>query len=92
MSELLIRKDGRAIEGADPRSLSPEDLAGHFDRLTPMKAIRAKCLDCACYSRTEVRKCVAIRCPLWPFRMRKNPWRKRKKKCDEQQVRHRSAA
>jgi hypothetical protein len=79
MSELIIRQDGRAVEGVDPRQLTTEELNEHFQRMSPLKAIRAKCMDCSVYKRTEVRKCTVIDCPLWPFRMRKNPWLKRKK-------------
>lgn len=41
--------------------------------LTPVKAIRKKCLDCSGDSRKEVRECVVLDCPLYPFRMGKNP-------------------
>lgn len=44
--------------------------------LTPMKAIRAKCLDCCCWQQQEVRLCPATGCPLHPYRMGKNPNRK----------------
>lgn len=44
--------------------------------LTPMKAIRAKCLDCCCWQQQEVRLCPATYCPLHPYRMGKNPNRK----------------
>ncbi len=47
-------------------------------RLTPMKAIRAKCLDCCCWQINEVRLCTAEKCPLYPFRMGKNPYTKKK--------------
>jgi hypothetical protein len=36
--------------------------------MTPMKAIRAKCLDCSCGSAQEVRSYELEGCPLWPFR------------------------
>lgn len=36
-------------------------------RLTPIKAIRAKCLDCCCGSSNEVKLCTAQRCALWPY-------------------------
>lgn len=36
-------------------------------------AIRAKCLDCACGSDAEIRKCTLSRCALYPFRMGKRP-------------------
>ena len=41
--------------------------------MTPMKAIREKCLDCCCGSAQEVRLCPAQKCPLWPYRMGKRP-------------------
>ena len=42
-----------------------------------MQAIRQKCLDCCCGNASEVRKCVATDCALWPFRLASNPFRKR---------------
>jgi hypothetical protein len=41
--------------------------------LTPIKAIRAKCLDCSAGSDSEVRSCTISACPLWPYRMGKRP-------------------
>lgn len=41
--------------------------------LTPIKAIRAKCLECSNYQPKEVRECIIPDCPLYPFRMGKNP-------------------
>lgn len=41
--------------------------------MTPMKAIRAKCLDCCCDSSNEVRLCTIQKCPLYPYRFGKNP-------------------
>ena len=41
--------------------------------MTPMKAIRAKCLDCCCGSSNEVRLCTAEKCPLYVYRFGKNP-------------------
>lgn len=43
---------------------------------SPIKAIRAKCLDCCCWSYKEVDLCPATQCPLHPFRFGKNPYRK----------------
>lgn len=43
---------------------------------TPLKAIRAKCLDCVCGQLAEVRLCPSENCPLWPYRMGHNPNRK----------------
>lgn len=41
--------------------------------LTPIKAIRAKCIDCSCGSLREVRECNMKDCTLWPYRMGKRP-------------------
>lgn len=43
--------------------------------LTPLGAIRAKCLDCSAWNATEVRLCPVDLCPIWPFRFGKNPGR-----------------
>ena len=40
---------------------------------TPLKAIRAKCLDCCCNQAVEVRLCAAENCPLWEYRMGHRP-------------------
>ena len=42
-------------------------------KATPLKAIRAKCLDCACGNRAEVRRCELGKCPLHPYRFGKRP-------------------
>lgn len=42
-------------------------------KLTPMRAIRAKCLDCCCGQVVEVRLCAAENCPLWEYRMGHRP-------------------
>ena len=44
--------------------------------LTPLKAIRAKCLDCCCWQINEVRLCPVRDCPLYPYRDGHNPKRK----------------
>lgn len=44
--------------------------------LTPLKAIRAKCLDCSCGNPNEVRLCPIRDCPLYPYRDGHNPKRK----------------
>jgi len=41
--------------------------------LTPIKAIRANCLECCCGSRKEVKMCHIINCPLWPYRLGHRP-------------------
>jgi hypothetical protein len=46
------------------------------EHLTPIKAIRRHCLSCSGDSPKEVRLCVIPECPLYPFRLGKNPNRK----------------
>lgn len=48
------------------------------DILTPVRAIRAKCLDCMCGQAVEVRACPCTDCSLYPYRMGHNPNRKGK--------------
>lgn len=43
---------------------------------TPLRAIRAKCLDCSDGSSYEVKHCEVYRCPLWRYRDGHNPARK----------------
>ena len=40
---------------------------------TPIKAMRAKCLDCSCGSTKEIQLCPVIECPLYPYRFGKRP-------------------
>ena len=64
--------------GRDPRSMSPDELKqlGHA-RVSPLRALRLHCLDCCNESAQEVRLCTAVDCASWPFRMGKNPWRRK---------------
>lgn len=41
--------------------------------MTPLKAIRKKCLECCCGQYKEVRLCPSKDCSLYPFRFGKNP-------------------
>ena len=43
-------------------------------RQSPVKAIREKCLDCSGGQYKEVELCPIKSCPLYPFRMGKNPY------------------
>ncbi len=42
-------------------------------KMTPIKSIRAKCIDCCCGDLREVRECLIKDCPLWPYRMGRRP-------------------
>lgn len=44
--------------------------------LTPLRAIRTKCLECSAGSPKEVRECVMLDCSLYAYRMGKSPNRK----------------
>lgn len=44
--------------------------------LTPLKAIREKCLDCSGWKPKDVRYCWAKDCSLYPYRFGSNPKRK----------------
>jgi len=41
--------------------------------LTPIKAIRAKCLDCSCGQFIEAKNCPIKDCSLYPYRMGRRP-------------------
>lgn len=45
----------------------------NIKKLTPMKAIRAKCLDCCNGQTKEVRLCTIKKCPLYAYRHRHRP-------------------
>lgn len=44
---------------------------------SPLKAIRAKCLECSNGSAADVRNCPIEKCELYPFRFGKNPYSRR---------------
>ena len=55
-----------------------EDGEGNNDEIkSPLKAIRAFCIDCMGGQVREVKLCPSQICPLHAFRMGKNPYRKR---------------
>ena len=44
-----------------------------MEHKTPVKSIRAKCLDCCGNSAIEVRLCTVKKCPLYGYRMDHRP-------------------
>ncbi len=71
---LIVRNADGSTEGADPFHVPIAELnaAGHVPG--PMLAvIRAKCLDCSGGFPSEVRKCTAVGCVLWPYRIGQEP-------------------
>ena len=57
--------------------------------MTPLKAIKLKCLDCCCDQANEVKLCSVESCPLFPFRFGKNPFIKKRDIPEEQKERMR---
>lgn len=51
---------------------------------TPMKAIKSKCVDCCGGSTREVKECTVESCPLFFYRLGKNPNRTPRKMTEEQ--------
>lgn len=47
--------------------------AGH-EQMSPLTAIRRKCLDCCVDQVSEIRRCEALKCPLWPFLAGRHPY------------------
>ena len=75
LAEPEPREDGRLV-GRDPRTVPERDWrAAGLPLRTLAEAARAKCLDCCGEQLREVRFCMALTCPLWPFRMGANPFR-----------------
>ena len=52
----------------------------------PVKAIRAKCLDCSGGSKQEVMRCELKDCAIYPFRLGRNPFRAKRELTDEQKA------
>src|SRR5258708_8012199 len=69
---LVVRNPDGSTEGVHPKDADPAVMGEIHMPLPIMKVIRAKCIDCSAGSEAEVRKCVAINCALWPYRMGSN--------------------
>ena len=80
---------GRGPEvGRDPRQMTAEELValGHTP-MSPLKALRLRCIDCYGGCLKSVRCCTATDCPSWPFRMGQSPWRKELSQKRKEQLR-----
>ncbi len=62
-----------------PPSAAVAKAAGH-KQMSPMAAIRLKCLDCCSGQPSEVRLCESVKCALWAFRAGKHPFTSAKMK------------
>lgn len=73
--------------GQNPRNLSAAQLeAAGKPRISRGEAIRAKCLDCCCGNRAEVRRCAIADCALWAFRLGDDPYRQHRPLTIEQRA------
>lgn len=61
------------------KAKTPERKLAEAKKLPPLKAIRAKCIDCCAGQRKEVALCTAKYCDLWPYRMGTDPYRGQRK-------------
>lgn len=68
-----------------PPTASVAGEAGHA-QMSPLSAIRKKCLDCCAEQVSEIRLCEAVKCALWPFRSGQHPYTAAKLKNGLQQV------
>lgn len=73
----LEKSDDGHLVGRHPDNITPGEWDNLGLRSSIGKAVRAKCIDCCGGNQAEVRKCVSTTCPLWPFRMRSNPFREK---------------
>jgi hypothetical protein len=77
--------DGQKV-GRLPRSVPLHDLRALGHPESPIKAIRAKCVECSGGSRAEARLCRLTHCALWAFRMGHNPFYGKSDDADESGV------
>lgn len=79
-----------------PRAIYPDGKSQHYEPLPvkrdgspetdPLKYIRTKCIDCSGGSAKEVEMCPIKECALYPMRLGKNPFRKRRSLTEEQKA------
>ena len=55
-----------------------------YENTNVLRAIKLKCLDCSTYNINEIKECPVNKCPLYPFRLGKNPFRKKKELSEEE--------
>ena len=53
-------------------------------KTTLLKIINAKCMECTCGQKKEVDLCHIKDCPLWPYRLGKDPDQPNRKLTDSQ--------
>lgn len=70
--------------GRDPLVMTAAELTalGHAP-MSAQKALRLRCLDCCAGSSHEVKLCVSVACPSWPFRLGRSPWKAKREMSPE---------
>ena len=76
-NKLVIRHPTGETEGKHPRDADVDVMRAIHEPGPLLRVIRAKYIDCSGGSESEARKCTAIGCALWPYRMGSNPFRTR---------------
>ncbi|UOF81281.1 hypothetical protein [Caudoviricetes sp.] len=84
-NEKFLQNGTDGLEGIHPSKMTAEQYTemGHKP-LGFRKAIKAFCLWCVNGSYSEVTKCVATECPLYPYRTGKNPFKPQREYTDEE--------
>jgi hypothetical protein len=77
-AQLILRNPDGSTEGRDPSELPKELLERAYEPAPLLRVIRDKCFWCSNGSVGEIRACTAVGCPLWPYRLGKNPFTRRK--------------
>lgn len=73
-SRLSAYLEGKqALHTTPPTLAQPQNRGTSGPAQSPLRAIRAKCLDCCGGQPSEVRACPVTRCDLYPFRLGKRP-------------------
>lgn len=77
MSDLLFESNGRRkmIKDNEKRVVELPKR-----RISALKSIRLKCMDCCIGQVSEIRACGVVNCPLWNWRLGINPFSEKGKK------------
>lgn len=60
------------------------DTSADSKKMSPLRAIKLRCIDCCGGSYNEVKVCPSVGCALYPFRTGKNPFREKRVLTEEQ--------
>jgi hypothetical protein len=82
--KLIVRNPDGSTEGKHPRDADVNVMQEIHEPAPLLRVIRAKRIDCSGGSESEARKCTAIGCALWPYRMATNPFRAPREMTQEQ--------